>query len=166
MTGFIPGTLWSNETLICEVNVFLSEETSELVTLVSKTNQKVLLFQPNEALTLHYQKGTRLHQDNLVFHEVKMLNRKPYYVFRVIPQTQSSLKIEPFSALFSNETENGIFSVIQLERDTITVLYDKPIQGRYFEITFKENNQLRHFFGKMIWAKKEDSQHVYQLLSI
>lgn len=165
MTGLTQATLWADETLIGEVNVFRTED-KEYVTVVSKTSQKVLFFQPNDALTLHYQQGVHLHKENLVFHEVKMLNRKPYYVFRINRNTQPNASIEPFTAIFSNEIEKGMVFVIEMAQGKLTLRHDKPIQGRFFEVTFKENNQLRHFLGKAVWTKKIDNHYYYQLLSI
>lgn len=165
IADLINASVWSNDVFICEANLFWDEE-KNYATLSSKTSQKVLFFPSDEPLSLQYHEGTHLYNESIILHEVKMINRKPYYVFEVLHKNNPSSLIQPFSAIFSNETEKGITSIIDLTPQELTLRHEKPLQGRFFELKFKENNQLRHFFGKAIWSKKIDNHYVYQLLSI
>lgn len=164
MTSLIQATLWHQETLICEVNLFWEKDIHH-VTLASKTTQKILFFEPDEQFTLRYQEGVHLHQKTIIFHEVKMLNRKPYYVFRLLHTQEEEALMEPLSALFTSETESGITTIISLHKNKVTFIHHQPLQGRSFKLTFKENNQLQYFSGQLTWAKKESKQYFYRLIS-
>lgn len=162
MALFIEATLSSEDGLSTPVSIYQNNDESKVTILPKKKNQ-LLLFTPNEVHTLHFIEHEQSHTYAIQFEEVKLLDKHTFFDFRILEKSYTLSITKPTPAFYSCGKNKGSMQIISSNKNEMYVQTAELFLDREVTISYKDNQRIRHFYGKIAWFKTEKNRHYYGL---
>lgn len=160
--------IFSSNRKVADVKIY-QETTTDIITIIPTANERFIFFYPKENLTIQIMEDEKIHNYQVCFKEIKLIQNLPYYVFQIVESEvfennrKETRQFVEYEAVYSNFEKIGYATILDLSKTGAKIETNFPVKGNVLELHFNEGSSTKVCAGTIVWAKQEGDKYFYGL---